>query len=190
MRAVSEQTKTQNEIHLRKYIKPYFGQCPFRFIKPSDVQGFISYLSESSISSPYIRLIFSTLQSIYEFALKDDLVPRNLAIPRHYQFPSLPQGRVSVWSNEQFLAILNQLSGVSQLVALIGATCGLRQGELFGLRIQDLDFENSEITVRQQESPHKYRPNPSLTKNEELGPFQFLKHSWIKLRVISNQLSR
>lgn len=167
LRTVSEQTKTQNEIHLRKFIKPYFGNRPIRQIKASDIQGFISYLSEQSISPRYVRLVFSTLQSIYEFALKDDLVPRNLAIPRHYQFPSLPEGRVSVWSKEEFLSILNQLSGIPRLIALIGATCGLRQGELFGLRVQDLDFEKSEITVRQQISPHKYRPTPTLTKNRK-----------------------
>ena len=50
-------------------------------------------------------------------------------------------------------------------MALLGGTCGLRQGEIFGVRVQDLDLETGVITVRQQITALDYKPTPALTKN-------------------------
>ena len=50
-------------------------------------------------------------------------------------------------------------------MALLGGTCGLMQGEIFGVRVQDLDFERGVITVRQQITALDYKPIPALPKN-------------------------
>lgn len=47
---------------------------------------------------------------------------------------------------------------------LLGATRGLRQGEILGLRLQDIDFEKLELNVRQQIELIDTRPTPALPK--------------------------
>ena len=47
---------------------------------------------------------------------------------------------------------------------LLGATCGLRQGEILGLRLQDIGFEKLELNVRQQIKLVDTRPTPALPK--------------------------
>lgn len=47
---------------------------------------------------------------------------------------------------------------------LLGATCGLRQGEILGLRLQDIDFERLELNVRQQIKLIDMKPTPALPK--------------------------
>jgi integrase len=46
----------------------------------------------------------------------------------------------------------------------VAAGCGLRQGECFGLRLQDVDFLKSEIHVRQQIRIVGSKPQPVLPK--------------------------
>lgn len=46
-------------------------------------------------------------------------------------------------------------------MALLGGTCGLIQGEIFGARVQNL--ERGMTTVRQQITALDYKPTPALT---------------------------
>lgn len=79
-------------------------------------------------------------------------------------------------NTEQVLSILNAFPVGLRLIPLIGATCGLRQGELFGLRIQDIDLENSVIHVRQQIKVVGYKPIPALPKGKKTRSVPMPEH--------------
>ena len=52
----------------------------------------------------------------------------------------------------------------AKLTALLGATCGLKQGETFDAPVQVRKLENGLIPVCQQMTVLDYRPTPALTK--------------------------
>jgi len=164
-RTVNPSTIKQNDIHLRHHILPYWGERAVGSIKNSDIQNWIAQLNTNGLSPKYVRLVFANFRLVLEVAVRDDLLTRNLAIARNFSFPASSNQRVEVWTTEQFKAIIQALPPEAKLMALLGGTCGLRQGEIFGVRVQDLDLETGVITVRQQITALDYKPTPALTKN-------------------------
>src|SRR5262249_38147275 len=58
--------------------------------------------------------------------------------------------RVVPWPVERLLAVTNALPERYRVLATLGAGLGLRQGEIFGLAVDDVDFDKSMVHVRQQ----------------------------------------
>ena len=118
-------------------------------------------------------MVFANIRLVLEVAVRDELLTRNPAVARNFSFPPVSNQRVEVWTLEQFMAILGALPSEAKLMALLGGTCGLRQGEIFGVRVQDLDLESGGITVRQQITALDYKPTPALTKNRRTRSVPF-----------------
>lgn len=80
----------------------------------------------------------------------------------------------TVFSHREALAILNKLSGVPKLCASLMYGSGLRVMETVRLRVQDIDFENNFIVVRESKGL-KYRRTllPSVLKNDLKIQIQF-----------------
>ena len=164
-RTANPSTIKQNDIHLRHHILPYWGEKTIGSIKNSDIQAWIARLNEVGLSPRYVRLVFANFRLVLEVAVRDDLLTKNPAVARNFSFPQVSNQRVEVWTPDQFKAILEALPPEAQLIVLFGGTCGLRQGEIFGVRVQDLDLERGVITVREQITALDYKPTPALTKN-------------------------
>ena len=64
--------------------------------------------------------------------------------------PGASQRKVQPWTVEQVAAVIDALPERWQAVAVVAAGCGLRQGEAFGLRVEDVDFLRRRVQVRQQ----------------------------------------
>jgi integrase len=64
--------------------------------------------------------------------------------------PSSKGGKVVAWSDDVVLKIVEGHPSEYRPIASVGAACGLRQGELFGLAEEDIDFEEMVIHVRRQ----------------------------------------
>jgi len=60
---------------------------------------------------------------------------KNLAVVRNCSFPTVSGQKAEVRTPVQFKAILKALPPEEKLMALLGGTCGLRQGE------KSLEFE-------------------------------------------------
>ncbi|CAN2202958.1 XerC Integrase [Candidatus Nanopelagicaceae bacterium] len=166
-RVVDINTYTQNELHIRRHMLPRWGKTQIGSIKTSQIQEWISSLSKSELSSQYVRLIFANFKLILDHAVADNLIATNPSLSKSIKLPAKEKKKLEVMSTEQVTAILNAFPSDLRLIPLIGATCGLRQGELFGLRIQDFDLENSVIHVRQQIKVVGYKPIPALPKGKK-----------------------
>ena len=80
---------------------------------------------------------------LYRAVLKQDVGPLELQ-PRARTPVRIPV----VLTRSEVRRVLDQLSGVSQIVATLLYGAGLRLQECLELRVKDLDFERHEITVR------------------------------------------
>lgn len=70
-------------------------------------------------------------------------------------FPSdaasaVEQRRIVPWTAEQVSAVTAAHPERWRAAAVVAAGCGLRQGEVFGLRVKDVDFLRQRLLVRQQ----------------------------------------
>ncbi|WP_170284539.1 tyrosine-type recombinase/integrase [Kribbella amoyensis] len=96
------------------------------------------------------RAAFLVLHGTLELAVDDEAIKRNPAKARGVKVPTEKSGRTVVWSDDVVLRIAEGHPPEYRPIASIGAACGLRQGELFGLAGEDIDFGEMVIQVRRQ----------------------------------------
>jgi integrase len=162
-RTADASTVRQAELQIRRHMNPTWGSRSIISIRPSEVQAWISGL-QTNLAAKYIRLIFQNFRAVLSSAVEDGLLAKNPAVSRSVNLPAISQQRIEVWTMEQMRSVVAHHPASFRAVPLLGAMCGLRQGETFGLRIQDIDFENQEINVRQQIKLIDTKPTPALPK--------------------------
>lgn len=163
-RTADSSTLVQNELHIRKHMLPYWKGISVGSIKNSEIQTWISDLQEVGLSPKYIRLTFVNFRLILEIAVNGELIQKNPVNYSKLHFPTPTRARVEVWTQEQVSSVIASHPSHLRLMPLLGATCGLRQGEILGLRVQDFDLEKGELNVRQQIKLIDTRPTPALPK--------------------------
>jgi len=95
-------------------------------------------------------VIYSTVSSVLSAAVDDELIARNPCKAASVRRPSIPPRRITPWPLEQLRDLHDQLPERYAIVATIGAGLGLRQGEIFGLAVDDVDFLRGRVHVRRQ----------------------------------------
>jgi len=102
-------------------------------------------LSEQTILH-YHRLISTLL----ELAVKWQLLPNNIA--KRVQAPSVPDRELPSYTRAQVRELMDKLEGQPLkywLGVMIPLSCGLREGELFGLEWKHIDFKTRRVEVVQ-----------------------------------------
>jgi integrase len=133
--------------HLRFHLVPAFCRMKLDEIGQEQVQAFVGKLAKGR-SRPTILNVLGTLASVLKMARKWGYAvagyqQRDLVIP--CSKPSKP-GRF--FTAEQVRSILALASEPWQTIFALAAMTGLRPGEVLGLSIDDLDFEQRLIFVR------------------------------------------
>lgn len=148
-RVVDPATKIRYESLYRLHVKPVFtGQV--KAIRPSDVQTFQAELGERFGSSTVAgaRLV---LLGILDLAVEDDLIKKNPARSKVVSVTSTGDTeKIQAWGADRVFAVIDAHPPPLRLLPQIGATAGLREAELFGLALEDIDFEEKVIHVRRQ----------------------------------------
>ena len=136
--ALKRKTREADESAWRNHIQPRFGDAPLASITRAQVAHWIGGLVEGGCSTSTANRYLSTLRSMLAFAVADGRLARNVAtgIP-------LPRGgRTRREGQFLTLAELHDLARAAtgryaELVTVLGL-CGVRWGELAGLRVGDL----------------------------------------------------
>lgn len=149
-RVVDPSSQIQYESKYRLHVKPMFGHRPVKAIKPSEVQSWQAQLGEKFGQSTVAtaRLV---LLGILDLAVADDLIKKNPARSDVVKAPAAGEGeKILAWSTETVDKVVDAHRESLRLLPIIGSTCGLREGELFGLALEDIDFEERVLHVRRQ----------------------------------------
>ena len=75
---------------------------------------------------------------------------RNPVQAKSVQRPKVPERKARPWTLGQVDAMAAALDERHSAMAYLGAAAGLRQGEMFGLAVDDIDFLRRVIHVRRQ----------------------------------------
>jgi integrase len=121
---------------------------------PSVIQAWIRGLqtkADKPLSASHIRLVLTTLSTILNAAVADERVTRNPCKVRTVVKPPRPeQRRLIPWESSRVAAIRTALPYRYQAMCDAGAGAGLRQGEVFGLSPDDIDWMRRALHVRRQ----------------------------------------
>jgi integrase len=148
-RVVDPASAIRYESSLRLHVDPVFGRRQLRSIKPSEIAAWIANL-DARFGPSTARTAFLVLHGTLELAVDDETIKRNPAKARVVKVPAEKAGRVLAWSDETVFRIVEGHPPLYRPIAAVGAACGLRQGEIFGLAEEDIDFDEMVIHVRRQ----------------------------------------
>lgn len=134
---------TRNSVtwRLNAQILPFFERRELGAIRPTDVRAWIRGMQDKNIASSYQAGCFAHLSSILSAAVDDKIIRENPCHARTVVRPRPVAPKVVPWSRTRVAAMRLAMAERYRIVMVIGAGCGLRQGELFGVAPEDFDRE-------------------------------------------------
>ena len=145
-----ESTREATETRLRVHIYPSLGSRALGSIRPSHIQAWDRALQQQGVAPTYRRVLFANLSAIFAAAVDDERIAKNPCRAGSVKPPRLLSRKVKPWTREQVLAVCGALPARYQAAATIAAGCGLRQGEVFGLAVDDIEFLSRTLHVVRQ----------------------------------------
>jgi integrase len=140
---------------VRLYVKPHIGPNRLAAVNSQTLTALYADLLASGgrngkpLSVTSVRLVHRVLSKLFADAREAGLIGANPAARARPPRPQRPQ--TAVWAPEHARAFL---AGVKEErlypVWLVALTCGLRRGELAGVRWQDVDLDRGHLAVEQQ----------------------------------------
>ncbi|WP_099469975.1 site-specific integrase [Konateibacter massiliensis] len=121
-------------------------------IKPIDLDRFYKYKlnnegnDKNTVSINTVRKLNGFLKSVFTYAVKNDYIRKKPANSVVWARKKIY--KPNVYNEAQFLKLLNAVKGTDDEIPIVlGAGCGLRRGEMFGLKWKNIDFENNTISI-------------------------------------------
>ncbi|MFD0541803.1 tyrosine-type recombinase/integrase, partial [Actinomadura luteofluorescens] len=140
-------TRASVRTQIQRHAIPYLGSRPMGSFQPGHIRDWLSALESDVPASSYRRVIFSSVSAVFGAAVDDGHLPKNPCRARSVRAPSRGQGRIVPWASERVFAVQAALPERFQAMVDLGAGCGLRQGEIFGLPEDAIDFASGWLHV-------------------------------------------
>ncbi|WP_197701110.1 tyrosine-type recombinase/integrase [Micromonospora coriariae] len=148
-RALDESSRESTEFRVRKHLLPFFGHRHLSAIKPGQIREWDR--SMVGVLAPATRsVVFAHLRSILAAAVDDERIAKNSCSARSVTPPRAVQRRVVPWKPHEVAALRANLPERYRVAVDLGAGCGLRQGEILGLSVDDIDFDAGWLHVVRQ----------------------------------------
>ncbi|MDQ3637579.1 MAG: site-specific integrase, partial [Actinomycetota bacterium] len=138
------------EVHrhmVEPHIVPALGRLKLKDLSSTHVRGFYREKLDAGLSSATVCKMHSVLRKALKQAVMDDLIPRNPTDT--VKPPKIEHKEISPLDGEQTKTLLEAASG-DRLEALymLAIHTGMREGELLGLKWEDVDLERGVLRLR------------------------------------------
>lgn len=145
--------KSQQKL-LENHVYPVIGDVPLRALKPSHISGWLTGLRNQKNDKPLAKStrdnLFRIVSAILSGAVSDELIGRNVARASSVSRPRPAKHDITPWEPETVAAVSSALEDRYRILVILGVGLGLRQGELFGLSVDDVDFLRGTVSVERQ----------------------------------------
>lgn len=167
------------KMYIDVHFEPYFGDAKLKDIKTLTLDQFYNKkiteervvkikkgdkLVDKSLPPVSVNTVIKLnkfLKAAFNYAVINDKIKKNPTIGVKLSSPT--QYKPTVYNEDQFMKLLECVHDKDEEIPIIlGAGCGLRRGEICGLRWGNVDFSNKTITIDKTEV--------SFTKTLEKDP--------------------
>lgn len=145
---VTPKTLDGYELNVRLHIKPYLGAIPLHKLQPLHLQDLYTKLLEKGLSRRSVEYVHRNLHAALQGALRMGLVGRNVCDA--VKPPKVERKEMLVLDEEEASRLVSGIEDLRLKAAVaLAVGCGLRRGEICGLRWQDVDLDAGCIHVVQ-----------------------------------------
>jgi integrase len=172
---------------VRVHIRPALGSLKLMSVTPTHVRGLYREKLEAGLSPRTVQYVHATLHKALKQAVADGLIPRNTT--EAVTPPQVRKEEIRPLSAEQVKTLFEAVRG-DRLAALyiLAVHTGLRQGELLGLKWDDVDLEAGTLQVRRTLTTAK--GGPALSSPKTKGSRRTVKLSPTALEALRSHLER
>lgn len=144
---VRQRTWERYEQLVRVHLKPTLGRLKLNNVTPAHVRGLYREKLDAGASNRTVQYIHTTLRKALQDAVTDELVSRNMA--GGIKAPRPKKKEINPLSPEQARTFLEAThDDPLEALYVLAIHRGLRQGELLGLKWDDIDLEAGTLQVR------------------------------------------
>jgi integrase len=90
------------------------------------------------------------VSAVLNAAVDDGLIASNPCKAKSVRPPALEKKKIEPWPIDHVQAVIDAQPERYRCLGVVAAGCGLRQGEVFGLRVRDIDYLRRRLRVEQQ----------------------------------------
>jgi integrase len=144
---VRQRTWERYEQILRVHIKPTLGRVRLRALTAAHVRGLYKEKLNAGLAQRTVQYVHTTLRKALKDAVTDGLIPRN--VTDGIKAPRPEKKEIHALSPDQARTFLEAARGDRfEALYVLAVHCGLREGELLGLRWDDVDLKAGKLSVR------------------------------------------
>ena len=144
---VRQRTWERYEQIARVHIKPALGRIKLKTLTSTHARGLYREKLDSGLAPRTVGYIHTTLHKALKNAVADGLIPRNAT--QGIKAPASKNQEINPLSPDQARAFLETAHGNRfEALYVLAVTAGLREGELLGLKWDDLDLDSGTLSVR------------------------------------------
>ncbi|MGV9898715.1 tyrosine-type recombinase/integrase [Streptomyces tendae] len=133
-------TRAAVEMRLRLHAFPYIGSRPLGSFTAEHIREWSRALEDALPAASYRRVIFGNVSAVFTAAVDDRFISKNPCRAGSVRAPKASPGRVRPWTADRVFAVRTALPERFQAMTDAGGGCGLRQGEIFGLPVDEVGF--------------------------------------------------
>jgi integrase len=172
---------------VRLHICPVLGQLKLKNVTPTHVRGLYREKLDAGLAPRTVQYVHVTLHKALEQAIADGLIPRN--VTEAVKPPQVRREEMRPLTAEQVRILFDAAAGDRfEALYVLAVTTGLRQGELLGLKWDDVDLEEGTVRVRRTLTTAK--GGPVLAAPKTKGSRRTVRLSQTALQALKSHLNR
>ncbi len=138
---LSPPTYATYKLYSRAHYAPFFKRMKMKDVEEIHIRKFMSSQLER-LSPTTVRKHISVLNKIFREALRDKNPAKYVELPAKAKYTPYPL------TDLEFLKVHNAVKGTrDEVIVLLAAWCGLRRGEIFALKPNDIDWKRKTIKI-------------------------------------------
>ncbi|GGG09621.1 site-specific integrase [Paenibacillus abyssi] len=146
--SIGRETAKNHITSIKNHIIPLIGEIPLSKLTALDIQKLTTSLYERGLASSTIKRTFNIINTALNKAEKMQLITKNVAAL--VDKPKVRRKELQVWEIYEIQRFLEVAQKSRYYLAFhLAIMAGMRQGEILGLRWQDVDYESRKIYIRQ-----------------------------------------
>lgn len=138
-------TLSRDTTVVRVHLLPLLGSMRLDQLRPSDMKATVDAMAKRGLAPRTIRTNYGVLRAILAWAVQDDLIARSPC--RGIRLPEVAKTPKAVASADDIARLVDAMPTDYRVAVLLGAM-GLREAEVFGLRVESIDFLRRTVTVQ------------------------------------------
>ena len=145
--SVRRSTYESYEWAINKHIVPNIGLVQLQKLKPVEIQKMLAVMSTTTLSKTSVRYVYNVLNIALNRAVKCQILAANPCVA--VEPPRKEKYKATAYDREELMKLIQVASGTKLLLPItLAAGCGLRRGEVCGLRWQDIILDQNMLFVR------------------------------------------